>query len=184
MVNYVFEYRPRYNIKTSMSVKQLACVTGENYYSILTRVRRMRLPIDGGVISAESCNAILNDKTLRSNWVIENYVNLKTAAILLGTFPTTLKRVITNRNVPCIKQFLKNEGGVWLKIDEVEKLKSYFTKVYNTKYVSDAPLVKDNFVLWLEGQKKKHPLVKDVRCFDKNYFPDSTPLCFQEMEED
>ena len=36
----------------------------------------------------------------------------------------------------------------------------------------------------LEELKRKHPLVKDVRCFDPDYWVDPLPLCFQGIDDD
>ena len=36
----------------------------------------------------------------------------------------------------------------------------------------------------LERQKKKHPLVKDERCFNLMWFPDPLPECFKKEDEE
>ena len=56
-------------------------------------------------------------------------------------------------------------------------------KKQDEKRASFAPVKKEE-QLSIEELRKLHPLVKDDRFFKTSFFPDVTPKCFEELEDD
>lgn len=180
----VFEYKPRFSVKSPMNLRQLAEYSGRTLTSLESMAFAMRLKHVQGTqkYSVASCNKLLNSSKLRINWQIEGYYNLKTVADMCGVLPGTVRNIMKRENIEYRRQNLGEDGAVWITLENLKKIQVIVKQSCRVKCIEE-PTKQDDFSAWLASQKKKHPLVKDIRCFDTNYFPESLPLCFIDMEE-
>lgn len=97
----------------------------------------------------------------------ENYINYKQLAIKYNLSLRQVQRIGKYYHIP----YIKGKQGVFL---------------FNAEYGSQ---LEAKIKAYLTSKKekencRKHPLVKDKRFFKLSYFPDSEPVCFEDIEQD
>ena len=223
-----FEYKPHYNIKSPMSLSELAIHSNKSESVLHHRLVAIRGRCIPGTrrYAPETCNKVLNSSADRENWDIEGYLPLAQVTKRLGVTTTTTYKLLEEFGLTFVQQSIYGIGSVWISEDDVELIEDKLSKVQAeavSKYMTSTqvaklcgvdrdyvnvyarrmkitkvnirgtyyypkaeakPLIeaiqkahsekvrtKDEFV----RLKKKHPLIKDVRCFDNNWFPDPMP---------
>ena len=188
----VFEYRPQFDVNRDMTVEEMSILSGRTHTEIKQSIywQNIRAINKTKLYSAVNCNKILNNPKVIQNWIIEGFVNLKTVADRLKISPTTVKTIARKYGIYFKEQDLKHDGRIWFRTEDVPVIEKYINRdkqhfikqgLGNEEAVKQVN--KQNLMLKKEQLRKAHPLVKDLRCFQLSWWPDSIPVQFMEDDE-
>ena len=195
----VFEYRPQFYVNKAMTVKEMCILSGRTYTEIKQSIywQNIRVLNRTKMYSAESCNKILNNPKVIQNWLIEGFVNLKTVSDTLKISPTTVKTIARKYGIYFKEQDLKHDGKIWFRTEDVPVIEKYINRdkrhFIKQGLGTEEPAIeikpkkqetKETHEERIARLKREHPLVKDERCFQLGWFPDSVPEQFLEAENE
>lgn len=98
----------------------------------------------------------------------DSYISLKELAQIIGVSVERVRQVVSANNINAQTVYRQMRYFDEETADRIERL---FTK--------KAP---GQHKIISEAERKKHPLVKDLRCFEFSFFPAAMPLCFEDLE--
>ena len=227
------EYKPHYNVKTPMSLCEMAMYSNKSESVLRHRLDAIRGRCIPGTkkYAPETCNKVLNSSADRENWEIDGYLSLAQATKRLGVTTATTYKLLEEFGLPFVQQHIYGIGSVWISEDTLEFIEDKLSKaqaVAVNEYMSSIQVAKICNVereyvnvyarrlkitkVNIRGKyyypkaetkrlievikkahsekcvkvdefahlKKRHPLVKDVRCFNIDWFPDPMPEWMKE----
>lgn len=191
-MEYMFQYRPYYHVNKPMTIDEMCELSGRTHSAIKQSLFWMNIKTINktNTYSPESVNKVLNNPKIIQNWIIKGYVNLKTVSDMLKITPTTVKVIAAKHGIHFKEQDLSHDGSLWFRKEDVPKIEQFINrdKQHSIKKAfgsAEEKIVETKIETYDERitrLQKEHPLVKDKRCFDLRWFPNSVPLCFAEME--
>lgn len=113
---------------------------------------------------------IIQEEIFNSNpsWVICSDIAKKQNVCL-----RTVQKIAKNNNIP----FFDYKGKHLFTKENGKKLEKLVEKFYQRKAEKSYKGLSPEEIL-----RRKHPLVKNPKFFEEEFFPEATPLCFQELE--
>lgn len=224
----IFEYKPHYHVTEPMTSTELAQFSGKRLSIIRHRIEAVKGKCMPGTkrFDVDVCNAALNARCDRENWIIDGYFPLSQVSKMLGVTPPTVHNMLKEFGLSYKHQTIHGIGSVWIAqetfdylVDKLGTAKNtaesdYVTaqqvgeecgvdRQYVNVYAKRLGIAKVNIrgnyyirksdaqrlidVIRLAHGKKgnakgvnsalrrQHPLVKDIRCFDDNWFPSPMP---------
>lgn len=99
-------------------------------------------------------------------------------AQIAGCSNPTVHRIAKQLNIEARIYKSKNSRASYFTYEEMKIICENFDKHGNDYRTMKLPKP-----LPCSDKAEDHPLVTDKRCLDFNYWPDVTPVCFQETEE-
>lgn len=227
----IFEYKPHYHVTEPMTSTELAQFSGKRLSIIRHRIEAVNGKCMPGTkrFDVDVCNAALNARCDRENWIIDGYYPLSQVSKMLGVTPSTVHNLLKEFGLSYKHQTIHGIGSVWIaqetfdyivdklgtakntaesdymssrQIAEICDVDREYVNVYakrlgiskvniRGKYYflkSETPQLIEEILKAHGGRvkkngnddyytemKKKHPLVKDMRCFDMFWFPSPMP---------
>lgn len=184
-----FEYKPAFNVDKPQTFKQLVEISKKRQQSLRYRIQELGLRTDKnsiskGKFSVKDCNLILNNPRERINWNIVGYVNVSEIATSCNVVQSTVQAYIIRNNIPTLRKDLGHDGTIWVEDQYAEVIRnSVYPRFIRHKMFQEKKKKKQKKSLSIDELKKRHPLVKDVRCFSFSWWPDDMPVQFKNMED-
>ena len=116
----------------------------------------------------------------------KNYPCTRQVADMLGTIPQYITRVQHILNIDLKKVYSGKGPRYCFTPEAIEQIKNYMKKTQQKKadFKARQQEKAEAEQKELEAMKDQHPLVTDARCFDPNYWPETVPYCFADIDSE